>query len=96
MNRQGRTTLVLLLGLFCMAGIASAAKGGRGGKPAFAPAPPSSAAGASASQSHGHGSSTNRARTDPRYAPPMAPDRKVSEQDCSKPVDLTRGNLKCK
>ena len=33
---------------------------------------------------------------DPRYVPPMDPEREVSEQDCTKPVDLTRGNLKCK
>jgi len=32
----------------------------------------------------------------PRYVPPMDPERAVSEQDCTKPVDLTRGNLKCK
>ena len=29
-------------------------------------------------------------------AAPMAPDRKVSEQDCSKPIDPTLGNIKCK
>lgn len=29
-------------------------------------------------------------------AAPMAPDRKVSEQDCSKPLDLSLGNIKCK
>lgn len=28
--------------------------------------------------------------------PEMAPDRKVSEQDCSKPVDFTLGNIRCK
>ena len=28
--------------------------------------------------------------------PPMAPDRKINEVDCSKPVDLTAGNLKCR
>ena len=33
---------------------------------------------------------------DPRRAPPMDPARKVSEQDCTKPVDWTLGNLKCK
>jgi hypothetical protein len=27
---------------------------------------------------------------------PLAPDRKVSEQDCTKPVDTTLGNLRCK
>ena len=28
--------------------------------------------------------------------PEMAPDRKVSEQDCSKPLDYTLGNIRCK
>ena len=27
---------------------------------------------------------------------PMDPSRKVSEQDCSQPVDYTLGNIKCK
>ena len=27
---------------------------------------------------------------------PMDPERKIAEQDCSKPVDLNRGNLRCK
>jgi hypothetical protein len=30
------------------------------------------------------------------YAPPMDRERKISEQDCSKPLDLDRGNLRCK
>ena len=28
--------------------------------------------------------------------PELAPDRKVSEQDCTKPIDLSAGNLRCK
>lgn len=28
--------------------------------------------------------------------PQMAPDRTVNEQDCTKPIDLTGGNLLCK
>jgi hypothetical protein len=44
----------------------------------------------------GGGSASLRALRDPRAAPPMDPTRKVSEQDCSKPVDLSVGNLKCK
>jgi hypothetical protein len=28
--------------------------------------------------------------------PEMAPDRKISEQDCSKPIDYTLGNIRCK
>jgi hypothetical protein len=30
------------------------------------------------------------------YAPPMDRKRNVFEQDCSKPVALDRGNLRCK
>lgn len=32
----------------------------------------------------------------PEPAPDMAPDRRVNEQDCSKPVDFFAGNLRCK
>jgi hypothetical protein len=28
--------------------------------------------------------------------PEMAPDRKVSEQDCSQPLDYSLGNIRCK
>ena len=30
------------------------------------------------------------------YVPPLDPDRKVSEQDCSRPLDTGGGNLKCR
>ncbi len=29
-------------------------------------------------------------------APELAPDRRISEQDCSKPIDWSLGNLRCK
>ena len=29
-------------------------------------------------------------------SPELAEDRKITEQDCSKPVDLSAGNLRCK
>ena len=32
----------------------------------------------------------------PRAVPEMAPNRKVSEQDCTKPLDYTLGNIRCK
>jgi len=32
----------------------------------------------------------------PRGAPGMAPDRKISEQDCTKPLDYSLGNIRCK
>ena len=44
---------------------------------------------------HGGGGGGRRYE-DPRRAPPMEPKRKVNEQDCSKPVNLDAGNLKCK
>ena len=31
-----------------------------------------------------------------RSAPEMNPDRSISEQDCTKPVDLASGNLRCR
>jgi len=33
---------------------------------------------------------------DPRHAPPVDPQRTVNEVDCTKPVDFSAGNLKCK
>ena len=29
-------------------------------------------------------------------APPLAPQRRVSEQDCTRPIDHSLGNLRCK
>jgi hypothetical protein len=58
-----------------------------GGKFAAAPAPSS----ASNGFTRGGGQ-----QPDPRKAGPLDPKRKVNEQDCSKPVDLAAGNLKCK
>jgi hypothetical protein len=31
-----------------------------------------------------------------RRAPEMAAERKVSEQDCTKPIDFSLGNIRCK
>jgi hypothetical protein len=31
-----------------------------------------------------------------RRPPEMASDRRVSEQDCTKPLDLSLGNIRCK
>jgi hypothetical protein len=44
----------------------------------------------------GHGGGSGLQRVDPREAPPLDPKREVTEQDCTKPLDLTKGNLKCK
>ena len=34
--------------------------------------------------------------SNPRYVPEMDPGRKVSEQDCTKPIDWSLGNIRCK
>jgi len=44
----------------------------------------------------GHGGGSGRLREELRNPPPLDPKREINEQDCSKPVDLTKGNLKCK
>jgi hypothetical protein len=79
---------VVLLGLFLAAVNADAAKGNGAASPA--------AQMQSSRSGSGGGGGGGRAYLDPRKAPPLDPRRKVSEQDCSKPVDLTAGNLKCK
>jgi hypothetical protein len=50
----------------------------------------------SAHGSSGGGGGGGRTLRDPRKAPPLDESRKVSEQDCSKPVDPQAGNLRCK
>ena len=44
----------------------------------------------------GGGSSMRGGMGELRPAPPMDPARKVTEQDCSKPVDPQGANLRCK
>jgi hypothetical protein len=34
--------------------------------------------------------------SNPRYVPEMDPSRRVSEQDCTKPLDWSLGNIRCK
>jgi len=83
--------LLFVLSFLFLAPVQAATSGGKGGKVGF-------------SSDSGHGntgggafSATGRATyRDPRSAPPLEERRKVSEQDCSKPVDLTSGNLRCK
>jgi hypothetical protein len=86
-----RIALVILL---LIAASAHAAKGGRAQFTAVQSgvAPGAGTIGGS-SHAGGGGYGT---RYDPRTAPPLDPARKVNEQDCSKPVDLAAGNLKCK
>ena len=83
-----KITVVLLLLVFAIP--VQAATGGKGKRFAAAPSP------AHASTAAGHGSSTLRTMRDPRRAPEFDPGRKIHEQDCSKPIDLSAGNLRCK
>ena len=81
--------------------VASAAPGGKSAKsgPVFSPATRAPAAGAGSSGGgHATGTAVGRALyVYPRRVPEMAPERKVEEQDCTKPLDLAAGgNLKCK
>jgi hypothetical protein len=77
----------VLLALFLVAANADAAKGNGAASPA---------AQMQSARSGSGGGGGGRAYLDPRKAPPLDPRRKVSEQDCSKPIDLTAGNLKCR
>lgn len=47
-------------------------------------------------QPQSHGGGGGRRYEDPRRAPPMDPKRRINEQDCTRPIDLTAGNLRCK
>ncbi len=89
--------LLVLLGCFVLL-IQSNAMSATGGKGAAdrggAQGQKRTGAGGMFSQS-GHGGGMAR-KVDTRNAPPLAEDRKVNEQDCSKPIDWTAGNLKCK
>jgi len=99
-----RTALLLVCA--CMVGSAAGA-GGKGGvkgakSAALLSAAPSAAPAATAagrgggSVVLGTGVAAGALYADPRQVPPMDRSREVSEQDCTKPVDLTRGNLKCR
>ena len=88
--------LLLAISVFFLCSAEAVTGGGKGGRPAV---------GASGDSGHGSvgagggGSSSTTGRTtyrDPRQAPPLEENRKVSEQDCSRPVDLSAGNLRCK
>jgi hypothetical protein len=84
----------LAAGLLAFASTAWAAKGGKPGSPPFgaAPTPPP----ASITVQGGGGTSGRTLYSDPRHPPPMDPKREVNEQDCTKPIDFSAGNLRCK
>ena len=89
--------LLILLGClaFLVQSNAISATGGKGTANRGSPqAQKSTGTGGMFSQT-GHGGGMAH-RVDARNAPPLTEHRKVNEQDCSKPIDLTAGNLKCK
>ena len=53
----------------------------------------SSSTPSSAKSSHGGGMHN---RLNPHNVPPLTGDRKVHVQDCTRPIDWSAGNLKCK
>ena len=81
--------LLLLLVPAVALGAPAAGSGGKTGAMLSSASP-------SVPKATGHGGGTGQQRIDPRDAPPLDPKREVTEQDCTKPIDLTRGNLKCK
>jgi hypothetical protein len=94
--------------LLCALAAGTAAAGGKstnGGKsaPVMGAAPATTQSGGGGGHGGGGvvaiGTAALAGRTayvDPRQVPPMDPQREVVEVDCTKPVDFTRGNLKCK
>ena len=49
-----------------------------------------------ATEERGYGMSYAGARPSTVSAPAMDPNRKVAEQDCSKPIETDRGNVLCR
>ena len=92
MRKQGQTTFFLA---WLVLGASAFAASGHGGKAHFGPAQNSGTT-AAAGASGRAGSGSTRGRIDPRNPPPLDPTRKVNEVDCSKPIDLSAGNLRCK
>jgi len=90
-----RQVLVFVALVFFVCLGQAATSGGKGGKLGFS----SDSGHGNTGGSGGGGAFTTTGRTmyrDPRSAPPLEERRKVTEQDCSKPVDLSSGNLRCK
>ena len=90
--------LLLTLCILCFASVQAATSGSSGGKGG-------GKLGFSSDSGHGNtgggggGSFSTTGRStyrDHRPAPPLEERRKVSEQDCTKPIDPGAGNLRCK
>jgi hypothetical protein len=85
--------LLLLPLLFPLIALAKSGGAGHSGSHAAGTTQTSGSIKSTTTPSHG-GSMHNR--LDPRHVPPLASDRKVHAQDCTKPIDWSAGNLKCK
>jgi len=87
---RGWLLLLLVIPGFVLAKPGTTSGGKTGGLPASARPP------AMQSTQTGHGGGRSQQREELRNPPPLDPKREITEQDCSRPVDLTKGNLKCK
>ena len=84
--------LAVLISFVCLGQAASS--GGKGGKLGFSS---DSGHGNTGGGAGGSFSTTGRSTyREHRPAPPLEEKRKVSEQDCTKPIDPSSGNLRCK
>jgi len=90
MKRRYLICLVFMAPSVALAAPASVGGGKTGAMLSSTPTSPAPSTG------RGGGGGGGRQRIDPRNVPPLDPHREVSEQDCTKPLDLTKGNLKCK
>ena len=82
--------VVLIVPSLTAAAPASVSGGKTGGLPS------SATTATSQTTQTGHGGGSSQQREELRNPPPLDPKREITEQDCSRPVDLTKGNLRCK
>ena len=86
---------LLLVASASLAATGSGGGRGTGGRGAgWAPSPTNGVTGGPSGRAGSTG--TRMQMLDPRNPPPLAPARKVTPQDCSKPIDLDGGNLSCR
>jgi hypothetical protein len=90
-----RVSLVFFSFVFASVNAVAATGSASGGKGKALGSAADTARGSSGGGGSGGGGG-GRTLRDPRKAPPLDESRKVSEQDCSRPVDPQAGNLRCK
>ena len=89
---SGSMRLVFAVCISLTVSASFAAKGGKGA--GWAPSPTNSVTGGASGR--GGSLSSRMQMLDPRNPPPLAPSRKVTPQDCSKPIAMDGGNLQCR